>query len=92
MPDLFCFPRFAFLWLKRIGYEAHCLSAQLISSTRAIPHTGKLPVVFLNGFESDHAGSSFLKAFGIADQVLQSSERVSFSIAAHFLGPLSSKS
>ena len=57
--------------------SALSLSAQLISNPGAIPHTGRPPVVFLNGFETDCPGSSFQRAFGIADQVLQANSRVS---------------
>ena len=52
-------------------------SAQLVSNPKAIPHTGKLPVVFLNGYETDCSVVNFQRSFGIADQVLQSDSRVS---------------
>jgi uncharacterized protein (TIGR03437 family) len=53
------------------------LAAQLISNPKAIPHTGKPPVVFLNGFELDCGSASLQKDFGIADQILQANSRAS---------------
>ncbi|MDP9169100.1 MAG: hypothetical protein M3N54_00665, partial [Acidobacteriota bacterium] len=53
------------------------LHAQLITNPAAIPRTGNPPVVFLNGFETDCAATSFQHVFGIADQVLQANNRVS---------------
>ena len=53
------------------------LVAQLITSPQAIPHTPLPPVVFLNGFETNCPGVTFQTAFGVADQVLQTNERVS---------------
>ena len=51
--------------------------AQLISNTKAIPHTGNAPVVFLNGFETDCGSATFQAVFGMADKVLQDDARVS---------------
>lgn len=45
--------------------------AQLVSNPSAVPRTGRTPVVFLNGFETNCPGASFAHAFGTADQVLQ---------------------
>jgi len=53
------------------------LAAQLISNPQAIPRTGKPPVVFLNGFETNCGSVTFQTAFGIADQVLQANGRAS---------------
>jgi uncharacterized protein (TIGR03437 family) len=51
--------------------------AQLIPAGQPVPKTAKLPVVFLNGYEYDCGNASFSKAFGIADQVLQTNGQVS---------------
>ena len=59
------------------AFSALSLSSQLVSNPGAIPRTGRPPVVFVNGFETNCAGSSFQGAFGIADQVLQANGRVS---------------
>ena len=53
------------------------LSAQLITNTKAIPKTGKPPVVFLNGHETDCGSVTFQKSFGIADEVLQANSHAS---------------
>src|ERR1041385_7539566 len=53
------------------------VAGQLANDPRAIPLTGRPPVVFLNGYESDCGGGSFPRAFGIADQVLETHGRVS---------------
>ncbi len=53
------------------------LGAQLITNTKAIPRTGKPPVVFLNGHETDCGSVTFQKSFGIADEVLQANSRAS---------------
>ena len=53
------------------------LWAQFAANPQAIPRTGKPPVVFLNGYETDCGSASFQKAFGIADQVLQANARAS---------------
>ncbi len=53
------------------------LSAQLVTNTKAIPRTGKPPVVFLNGHETDCGSVTFQKSFGISDQVLQANSRAS---------------
>ena len=53
------------------------ISAQFVSNPLAIPDTGKPPVIFLNGYETDCGSASFQKSFGIADQLLQSIGRTS---------------
>ena len=50
--------------------SANSVFAQLISPGTPVPRTGKLPVVFLNGYQNDCTGSSFASTFGTADQVL----------------------
>ena len=57
--------------------SAVALWAQFTANPQAIPRTGKPPVVFLNGYETDCGSASFQKAFGIADQVLQANARAS---------------
>ena len=56
---------------------ASCAHAQLIPPGQPLPRTANPPVVFLNGYESDCGGSSFSSTFGIADQVMQASGRIS---------------
>ncbi len=51
--------------------------SQLIPKGNPIPRTGNLPVVFLNGQETDCSVVSFQHSFGIADQVLQANGRAS---------------
>src|SRR5271165_93767 len=58
-------------------FYAASLSAQLIAPGQAVPHTPNPPVVFLNGYQESCGGASFAGTFGIADQVLQASGRVS---------------
>ncbi|MBV8818002.1 MAG: hypothetical protein JO022_06570, partial [Acidobacteriaceae bacterium] len=53
------------------------LHAQLITSTTAIPKTLLPPVVFLNGYQNDCSGSNFANTFGVFDQLLQATNRVS---------------
>ncbi|MEP6714963.1 MAG: hypothetical protein ABJC09_05275, partial [Terriglobia bacterium] len=53
------------------------LAAQLITNPAAIPRTPSPPVVFLNGYETSCATTSFQHVFGIADQILQANGRVS---------------
>ncbi len=53
------------------------LYAQLVAPGQAVPRTGKLPVVFVNGYETDCGNASFKNAFGIADQVLQANGEAS---------------
>ena len=48
------------------------LFAQLVPTGSPIPRRSKPPVVFLNGYQQDCAGSSFSGTFGTADQVLAS--------------------
>src|ERR1700728_4538117 len=52
------------------------LSAQLIPSETAIPHTTLPPVVFIDGYQAT-CPATFSGTFGIADQVLQSNGEVS---------------
>src|SRR5262249_61045579 len=58
-------------------FAACSLSAQLIPIGQPIPRTFSPPVVFLNGFELNCFDPSFARTFGVADQVLQSTGRVS---------------
>ncbi len=51
-------------------------TAQLIPVGQPIPHTGKLPVVFVNGLQLN-CGSSFSNTFGIGDQILQANGEAS---------------
>ncbi len=51
--------------------------AQLIQQGDPIPRRDSPPVVFLNGFEINCAGSSFQNTFVNADQVMQAAGRVS---------------
>jgi uncharacterized protein (TIGR03437 family) len=50
--------------------------AQLITRVDAIPNTGKPPVVFLNGYQSNCGSSSFQGTFANSDQLLQRDGRV----------------
>ena len=52
------------------------LRAQLIPTGTPVPITAKPPVVFLNGYEEDCSGSQFSDTFGIFDQLLQNTGRV----------------
>jgi uncharacterized protein (TIGR03437 family) len=53
------------------------LPGQLVTNLQAIPRTGNPPVIFLNGFSLDCGSATFVRDFGIADQVLQANGRVS---------------
>lgn len=65
-------------WLSSLGFLlALPLSAQFVTNTKAIPRTGKPPVIFLNGHEIDCGSVTFQKSFGISDQVLQANSRAS---------------
>lgn len=67
-------------WISSLGlFLAFTLplSAQFVTNTKAIPRTGKPPVIFLNGHETDCGSITFQKSFGISDQVLQANSRVS---------------
>lgn len=57
--------------------SAVSLCAQLVGPGQAVPQTGKLPVVFVNGYETDCGNASFKGTFGIADQVLQANGQAS---------------
>jgi hypothetical protein len=67
-------PRF---FIAGILLSAVSLWGQLIPAGKAVPRTAQLPVVFLNGCETDCDSASFKGTFGIADQVLQANGQVS---------------
>ena len=53
------------------------MPAQLIAPDQPVPRTAKLPVVFVNGYQTDCSNSSFASTFGVADQVLRDNGQVS---------------
>jgi hypothetical protein len=53
------------------------LCAQLVAPAQAVPRTGKLPAVFVNGYETDWGEASFKGTFGIVDHVLQANGQAS---------------
>src|SRR4051812_1258746 len=67
----------SFAWLILPATLPATLAAQFVDNPLLIPHTGKPPVIFLNGFQLDCGSASFQKDFGIADQVLQANSRAS---------------
>ncbi len=67
-------------WISSLGFLLALtlpLSAQFVTNTKVIPRTGKPPVIFLNGHETDCGSVTFQKSFGISDQVLQANSRAS---------------
>jgi uncharacterized protein (TIGR03437 family) len=79
---------FALALLPGVWFSGESLWGQLIPNGSPIPHTGKPPVVFLNGYQQDCSSSTFASTFGIADQVLQSNGEASVffdncSVAGH---------
>ncbi len=75
------------LWFGFLGPRVG--SAQLVTNPQAVPRTGNLPVVFLNGYETDCSVASFQRSFGSADQVMQANGRASlfFNNCSYSGGP-----
>jgi pimeloyl-ACP methyl ester carboxylesterase len=52
-------------------------AAQLIAPGQPVPRNAKPPVVFMNGYQSDCANSTFASTFGSADVILQANGEAS---------------